>query len=380
MRKFLSPFPCFALGYLCWAIGFSTACSNDASSAEEVTVGGIAGSVSDQTTGEPVAPSVSVTKVDNIDKTTHTAIAHGSVVSTGDPAYTERGFVYSDVNSTPTIYNKSIVVEGTGAGSYDGLLSDLAVEATYYVRAYAKNEAGIAYSETVASFSTEEELPQVATLEATDADNTTYSATLRGQIISNGDPAYTERGFVYSTEFNAPTINDTKLIVEGSGRGTFEVRAKDFSSEKTTYVRAYATNHKGTAYGETIDLFNPEWIELPAAGIAVQKKDIGFGDWYSINAMCENSVVGSKTDWRLPSKDELMVLYNERNYIGGFITNTASDRIQGSSYYFYCNYWSSTITSSHPWMVNFSDGDTGYYSSSSYYYFSGRCVRTLKNR
>lgn len=103
-----------------------------------------------------VAPSVSIDKVDNIDKTAHTAIAHGSIVSTGDPTYTERGFVYSDVNSTPTIYNKSIVVEGTGTGSYDGLLSDLAVETTYYVRAYAKNEAGVAYSNNVVSFSTED--------------------------------------------------------------------------------------------------------------------------------------------------------------------------------------------------------------------------------
>ena len=60
MRKFLSPFPCFVLGCLCWVIGLSTACSNDVSSAEEVTIGGIAGSVSDQTTGEPVA-TVNVT-------------------------------------------------------------------------------------------------------------------------------------------------------------------------------------------------------------------------------------------------------------------------------------------------------------------------------
>lgn len=316
-----------------------------------------------------VAPKVAVATVDNIDKTAHTAIAHGSVVSAGDPAYTERGFVYSDVNSTPTIYNKSVIVEGSGTGSYDGLLSDLAVETTYYVRAYAKNEAGVAYSEIVVSFSTAEDLPQVVTLEPTDTDNTTHSATLRGQIVSTGDPAYTERGFVYSTEFNAPTINDTKLIVEGSGRGIFEIRAKDFSSEKTTYVRAYATNHKGTAYGETIDLFNPEWIELPSAGIAVQRKDIGYGDWGSVSTMCKNSVVGGKTDWRLPTKDELMVLYNERNYIGGFTTTYSS-----SNYRY--RYWSSTCVNSYYsyyYHIDLDDGRVGSGSGSG----SGRCVRTL---
>lgn len=316
-----------------------------------------------------VAPSVSIAKVDNIDKTAHTAIAHGSVVSAGDPVYTERGFVYSKVNSSPTIFDKSVIVEGTGTGSYDGLLSELDVECTYYVRAYAKNEAGVAYSNNVIAFSTEEELPQVATLEPTDVDNTTYSATLRGQIVSTGDPAYTERGFVYSTEFNAPTIHDTKLIVEGSGRGTFEIRAKDFSSEKTTYVRTYATNHKGTVYGEAVELFSPEWIELPAAGIAVQRNDIGYGSWNNINAMCENSVVAGKTDWRLPTKDELMAMYNERNYIGGFTTEYSS----------YGCYWSSTLDYSfYYYYIRFNNGAI-ISSAGSYYEVSGRCVRTLNS-
>lgn len=312
-----------------------------------------------------VAPEVSVRSVDNIDKTAHTAIAHGSIVTTGDPAYTERGFVYSDVNSTPTIYNKSVIVEGMGTGSYDGLLSDLAVETTYYVRAYAKNEAGVAYSGTVVSFSTEEDLPQVTTLEPTDIDNTTYSATLCGQIVSVGDPVYTERGFVYSTEFKAPTINDTKLIVEGSGRDSFEARVKNFSSEKTSYVRAYATNHKGTAYGETIELFSPEWIELPAVGIAVQRKDIGYGTWTDINTMCENSAVAGKTDWRLPTKDELMAMYNERNYIGGFYGFNGN-----------YSYWSSTNSSYYFYYIYFGDGSV-YKDTSNSHSNSGRCVRSI---
>ncbi len=321
-----------------------------------------------------VAPSISVTKVDNIDKTAHTAIAHGSIASTGDPSYSERGFVYSDINSIPTIYNKSIIVEGTGIGSYDGMLSDLAVETTYYVRAYAKNEAGIAYSNNVFTFSTEEELPQVATLEPTDTDNTTFSVTLRGQIISTGDPAYTERGFVYSTEFNTPTIDDTKLLADGFGPGVFEIRANNFPSGKISYVRAYATNHKGTAYGRTIELFAPEWIDLPAAGIAVHRKDIGSGYWDSINAMCENSVVAGKTDWRLPTKEELMVLYNERNYIGGFTTISST-----LSYY-----WSSTLdretdgwARDYYFCIHFSNGniDSG---GSDWSKYNGRCVRTLK--
>ena len=298
------------------------------------------------------------------------ATVNGEIVDSGYPIYSERGFVYSELQM-PTVEQtiQRLTVPVTSVREFSSKVVGLTLGKTYYVRAYAVNPVGIAYSSNQVSFTTVAVAPQVATLDATDADNTTYSATLRGQIISTGDPVYTERGFVYSTEFKAPTINDTKLVVEGSGRGTFEARAKDFSSEETTYVRAYATNHKGTAYGETVELFAPEWIELPAAGIAVQRKDIGYGNWSSINAMCKNSVVADKTDWRLPTTNELMMLYNERNYIGGFTTTENSS---------YGCYWTST---SHYSNVNFhyciwfDNGEISYDYSS---FYSGRCVRTLK--
>ena len=76
---------------------------------------------------------------------------------------------------------------------------------------------------------------------------------------------------------------------------------------------------------------NDYYVVLDAAGIMVQKEDIGEGDWNSGYTMCKNSIVGNYTDWRLPTESELMVLYNERNSIGGFITVS-------NSYY-----WSGTL-------------------------------------
>ena len=314
-----------------------------------------------------VGGKVTITGVDDINLAEHTAVAHGEILELGDPAYTERGFVYSHTNSSPTIYNSIVTVEGSGKGTFDAKLTDLARETTYYVRAYVKNEVGVVYSDKTMTFSTEETLPAVETLAATDVDETTYSAVLHGNITSVGSPSYTERGFVYSAEYSNPTINDTKVVVDGVGTGEFESRVSDLSSTSITYVRAYATNSKGTSYGEAMILFDPTYIRIPELGIAVQRQDIGSGDYYSMKSLCESSSVGGFTDWRLPTLAELSALYSLKDKIGGF-----SGRL----------YWSSTSGKNYYgtffYLLNMSNGGQVWgYPSEDYNNSSARAVRTL---
>lgn len=317
-------------------------------------------------TTQTVTGKVEMTSIDDIDLANHTAVVHAKVTDLGDPAYTERGFVYSNTNSTPTIYNSYVVVNGSGLGTFDTKLTELARETNYYVRAYIKNEAGIAYSDSdnVLILSTEESRPTVETLDATDIDSETYSAVLHGNIKAVGNPPYTERGFVYSTEYEKPTIDDTKVVISGAGNGNFSARVSGFSKEKKTYIRAYAKNSKGVAYGETIEIFEPEFIILESAGIAVQKEDIDDNTHTWINAMtlCENSHVGSFYDWRLPKINELAILYSYKDYIGGFIK---------------AKYWASNQTSDYNGAGAFdmAVGDYSSYTKTSK--FRVRCVRTL---
>ena len=316
-----------------------------------------------------VGGKVTMTGVDDIDLNGHTAVAHGEVLELGDPAYTERGFVYSHTNSSPTIYNSIVTVEGSGKGTFDAKLTDLQRETTYYVRAYVKNDAGVTYSDSTITFSTEEVLPTVETLDATDVDESTYSAVLHGNITAIGNPSYTERGFVYSTEYSSPTIDDNKVVVNGTGYGEFEARVSNFSRESATYVRAYVTNSKGTAYGNTIEIFSPDFIVLQELGIMVQRQDIGRGDYYSMESLCKNSTVGGFTDWRLPTIDELATLYNLKDKIGGFGT--------------YNNYWSksywyydSNPNNHYHYYIYFYDGSKDD-TSSLYTNMNARAVRTL---
>lgn len=313
-----------------------------------------------------VGGKVTMTGVDDIDLNGHTAVAHGEVLELGDPAYTERGFVYSHTNSSPTIYNSIVTVEGSGKGTFDAKLTDLQRETTYYVRAYVKNEAGVVYSDNTVTFSTEESLATVETLEATDINESTYSAVLRGKVTFAGSPSYTERGFVYSSEYSTPTIDDNKVVVNGVGLGEYEARVSNLSLTSITYVRAYATNSKGTSYGESMIIFDPSYIKLPELGIAVQREDIGCGSYSSMKTLCESSKVGGFTDWRLPTISELSSLYKLRDKIGGFNTSGT--------------YWSSTFygnVSYNPCYctMSFDSGKQSFNPKS--YNINARAVRTL---
>lgn len=89
-------------------------------------------------------------------------------------------------------------------------------------------------------------LPTVETSAVTEITQTT--ATTGGTITSDGGAEITSRGVCWSTNQN-PTINDM-ITSNGSGVGTFASSIENLLASTTYYVRAYATNSAGTAYGE----------------------------------------------------------------------------------------------------------------------------------
>ena len=205
------------------------------------------------TTVEIVLPTVTTNAVTNIKATT--ATCGGNVTSDGNSMVTSRGVCWS-TNQNPTI-NDNKTTEGSGIGSYSSNLSNLSDNTTYYIRAYATNEKGTSYGEEM-SFTTLELLLPTVTTEVTNIKVTT--ATCGGNVTSDGNSMVTSRGVCWSTSQN-PTINDNKTT-DGSGIGNFTSSLSNLASQTTYYVRAYATNEKGTAYGEeksftTLELLLP---------------------------------------------------------------------------------------------------------------------------
>ena len=81
------------------------------------------------------------------------------------------------------------------------------------------------------------------------------TATCGGNITEEGYSAVTARGVCWSTSPN-PTIADAHTS-DGTGIGAFTSSITGLSSGATYYVRAYATNSKGTAYGEMVSFSTP---------------------------------------------------------------------------------------------------------------------------
>ena len=182
---------------------------------------------------------------------TTTATLNGEILTDGSPKYSERGFVYSE-SSMPTLGSciQKITSTLTDSKTYSATVSGLTKGKTYYVRAYAINAGKEAYSTNEVSFTPSDALPQVSTQAVTNISRTTGKATFNGTIVDEGEPNYTERGFVYATTHNPMVDSDTKVVASGKGRGEFVANATELVVGNTYYVRAYATNTQGTAYGE----------------------------------------------------------------------------------------------------------------------------------
>ena len=120
---------------------------------------------------------------------------------------------------------------------------------TYYARAYAKNTKGTSYGEPV-TFTTKRiiVLPTVTTMEVTQI--TTTTAVAGGEVTDDGGVDVIECGVVYGTAKN-PTTENSKVI-GGSGMGMFTCNLTGLQPLTTYYIRAYAINSKGIAYGKEI--------------------------------------------------------------------------------------------------------------------------------
>lgn len=186
-----------------------------------------------------------VLTLDVTDVTTTSAIVNCNVVSDGGASVTDRGVAY-DIYPNPKASGTRCKA-GTGTGKYSCTLTNLEDNKKYYVRAYAKNEVGIEYGKQI-TFITVKELfpPKVSTDEITDILAT--SATVTGTIVSDGGIDITECGIVYSTS-EEPTISNDKVTVEEKTE-VFRCELIGLQEQTTYYVRSYAVNEKGVAYGE----------------------------------------------------------------------------------------------------------------------------------
>jgi uncharacterized protein (TIGR02145 family) len=213
-------------------------------------------------------PSVSTSSISGIDGAS--AESGGNVTDDGGFSVTEKGICWS-TSSNPTMSDNT-TTNGSGTGSYSSSITGLSTSTTYYVRAYATNDAGTVYGEEK-TFTTTDGLPEVTTNEVTNID--INSAKTGGNITDNGGFPVTVRGICWSTSQN-PTINDNHTT-NGSGTGSFTSEMTGLTEGTTYYVRAYATNETGTAFGE-----EKSFTALQLTGTFTDSRDGQTYEWVRI--------------------------------------------------------------------------------------------------
>jgi len=138
-----------------------------------------------------------------------------------------------------------------GSNNWYQDIENLVADTTYEYRAYMQID-GLNYYGNTRTITTSPIPLALPFLFNDNVSGITYTtADVTGSIISNGNPDYTVRGIVWGTSPNPTVALPTKTTESpvGSPTGIFTNEIGPLSPNTTYYVRAYATNSQGTAYG-----------------------------------------------------------------------------------------------------------------------------------
>jgi hypothetical protein len=269
-------------------------------------------------------------------------------------------------------------------------------------------------------------LPSITTNAVTGI--TSNSATFGGAISNANGNQIMERGIVYSTSPN-PTLGSNKIVI-GNGIGTFDTISglgyeytHLLNPNTTYYARAYAvTENNISAYGNEVSFTTLAVGQTgPGGGIVFFSKGNATGGWQYLETatsdqstgiiwgcggisipgtqptvgsgetntslivagcneasfaakICNDLVSGGQTDWFLPSRDELNLVY--RNLIlngqGNFNNSNlywSSSELQGSGS---PGAWASALYITYGALTSGGDSSSGKFNN-----FSVRAIRAF---
>lgn len=172
----------------------------------------------------------------------------GSITQTGGQTLTDHGFCYGTSPNPDINANVKSLGKRTEPGDFSAELTNLEDNHKYFIRAFATIAGVTLYGEQKEITTLKTGKPSIST--STFSDITLTSAICGGEIESDSGYAITTSGICWDTDNQ---FNETQCLgkeVNTSGNKTFSLIITGLNEGATYYVKAYATNHKGTGYGE----------------------------------------------------------------------------------------------------------------------------------
>jgi photosystem II stability/assembly factor-like uncharacterized protein len=202
--------------------------------------------------------------------TFNSAVCGGTVNSTGGVDLLERGVCYA-TTPFPTIKNIRAKAASAVLGSYQVTLSGLNSDTKYFVASYAISVKDTAYGEQL-EFTTTSLLPVVTTNDV--AAITTSNAQVFSTLVSVGASPIEQRGVCWATTAN-PTIANEKTS-DGTATGIITSAILGLKQNTRYFVRAYAKNGNGVAYGRELSFNTPQPTTEDLNEVQFISNNIGF--------------------------------------------------------------------------------------------------------
>lgn len=321
--------------------------------------------------GSPL-PTLTTSAVTNISGISMQA--NGTISESGSDAIQQYGFCWS-LQHNPTMNDFIYYEYGSNSGVYSAQITVEQPNKTYYLKSFAvTNSNDVIYGNEVSFTSQQIILAQVPT------SILTTSVLLRGTTVESSNLTLSTMGFCFNTSPNPTVINQQNQI--SGGFGNFTIPVTNLTPNTVYYAKPfYYTNTGALFYGNEISFkttgyFGPSggyvfydkgeitdgwrYMELAPATLNYTTTAVG-ADWgcnttllsftypdfgkglentehivstcpvaNSAARLCYNYSINGLTDWFLPSKNELEVIYSSLKK-EGFLNSSVYNYIWSST-------------------------------------------------